>query len=83
MLKTKITPLYERLSHDDELNGESNFISNQKSMLEDYARRNGFPNPTHFTDGSGDTGGNSRPATFPRRKSGWPPHRNAPGNWKS
>ena len=50
MLKTKITPLYERLSRDDELNGESNSISNQKAMLEDYARRNGFPNPTHFTD---------------------------------
>ncbi len=50
MLKTKITPLYERLSRDDELQGESNSISNQKSMLEDYARRNGFPNPTHFTD---------------------------------
>lgn len=52
MLKTKITPLYERLSRDDELQGESNSISNQKSMLEDYARRNGFPNPTHFTDDS-------------------------------
>ena len=50
MLKTKITPLYERLSRDDELQGESNSISNQKQMLEDYARRNGFPNPTHFTD---------------------------------
>ena len=50
MTKTKITPLYERLSRDDELQGESNSISNQKSMLEDYARRNGFPNPTHFTD---------------------------------
>ena len=50
MLKAKITPLYERLSRDDELQGESNSISNQKSMLEDYARRNGFPNPTHFTD---------------------------------
>ena len=25
-------------------------ISNQKKMLEDYARRNGLPNPTHFTD---------------------------------
>lgn len=50
MLKTKITPLYERLSRDDELQGESNSISNQKAMLEDYARRNGFPNPTHFTD---------------------------------
>ena len=50
MLKTKITPLYERLSRDDELQGESNSISNQKALLEDYARRNGFPNPTHFTD---------------------------------
>ena len=44
MLKTKITPLYERLSRDDELQGESNSISNQKQMLEDYARQNGFPN---------------------------------------
>ena len=50
MLKTKITPLYERLSRDDELQGESNSISNQKQMLEDYAHQNGFPNPTHFTD---------------------------------
>lgn len=33
MLKTKITPLYERLSRDDELQGESNSISNQKYML--------------------------------------------------
>ncbi|WP_276780947.1 recombinase family protein, partial [Neglectibacter timonensis] len=46
----KITPLYERLSRDDELQGESNSISNQKKMLEDFARRNGLPNPTHFTD---------------------------------
>ena len=46
----KITPLYERLSRDDELQGESNSISNQKQMLEDFARRNGLPNPTHFTD---------------------------------
>ena len=43
MSKIKITPLYERLSRDDELQGESNSISNQKLMLEDYARRNGFP----------------------------------------
>ena len=42
--------LYERLSRDDELQGESNSISNQKQMLEDFARRNGLPNPTHFTD---------------------------------
>jgi site-specific DNA recombinase len=46
----KITPLYERLSRDDEMQGESNSISHQKQMLEDYARRNGFRNSTHFTD---------------------------------
>ena len=50
MRNEKITQLYERLSRDDELQGESNSISNQKQMLEDFARRNGLPNPTHFTD---------------------------------
>ena len=50
MRNEKITPLYERLSRDDELQGESNSISNPKQMLEDFARRNGLPNPTHFTD---------------------------------
>ena len=34
MRNEKITPLYERLSRDDELQGESNSISNQKKMLE-------------------------------------------------
>ena len=38
MRNEKITPLYERLSRDDELQGESNSISNQKQMLEDFAR---------------------------------------------
>lgn len=47
---TKITALYERLSHDDELAGESNSIKNQKSILEGYARKNGFTNLLHFTD---------------------------------
>ena len=37
MKSTKITPLYERLSRDDELQGESNSITNQKKLLEDYA----------------------------------------------
>jgi DNA invertase Pin-like site-specific DNA recombinase/predicted metal-binding protein len=46
----KITALYERLSRDDELQGESNSITNQKRLLEDYAARNGFKNVTHFTD---------------------------------
>ena len=50
MRNEKITPLYERLSRDDELQGESNSIRHQKQMLEEFARRNGLPNPTHFTD---------------------------------
>ena len=45
-----ITALYERLSHDDERNGESASIENQKRLLEDYARKNGFQNIRHFTD---------------------------------
>ena len=53
----KITALYERLSRDDELQGESNSISNQKKYLEDYARQNGFINLRHFTD-DGYTGTN-------------------------
>mgnify|MGYP001092228569 CR=1 FL=1 len=36
MLKTKITPLYERLSRDDELQGESNSISNQDEICQGY-----------------------------------------------
>lgn len=41
---TKITALYERLSRDDELQGESNSITNPKTFLADYARRNHFQN---------------------------------------
>lgn len=48
--KLKITALYERLSRDDELQGESNSITNQKNFLEDYANRNNFSNILHFTD---------------------------------
>ncbi len=44
MKSTKIMPLYERLSRDDELQGESNSITNQKKLLEDYAKRNGYTN---------------------------------------
>lgn len=46
----RITALYERLSRDDELQGESNSISNQKKYLEDYAKSNGFGNIRHYTD---------------------------------
>ena len=58
----KITALYERLSRDDELQGDSNSIVNQKAMLEKYANENGFRNPRHFTD-DGYSGTNfNRPA---------------------
>ena len=40
----RITALYERLSRDDELNGDSNSIVNQKKMLEKYAKEQGFTN---------------------------------------
>ena len=45
-----ITALYERLSRDDDVEGESNSIQNQKKLLEDYAQQHGFPYPVHFTD---------------------------------
>ena len=48
--KARITALYERLSRDDDLVGESNSITNQKKYLEDYARKNGFTAIRHFTD---------------------------------
>ena len=46
----RITALYERLSRDDDQQGESNSISNQKSYLEETARRNGHTCLRHFTD---------------------------------
>ena len=46
----KYVALYERLSHDDEQLGESNSISHQKEMLEEYARNHGITNYRHFTD---------------------------------
>ena len=46
----KITALYERLSRDDELEGESNSIVNQKKILEKYASKNNLTNIIHFTD---------------------------------
>ena len=47
---SKITALYERLSHDDERAGESLSIENQKKILEDYAVKQGFTNISHYTD---------------------------------
>ena len=61
----KITALYERLSRDDELQGESNSILNQKKYLEDYARKSGFNNIKHFTD-DGYSGTNFERPDFKR-----------------
>ena len=48
--KPRYTALYERLSRDDNLKGESNSITNQKAYLERYAQSNGFERFRHFTD---------------------------------
>ena len=40
--EVKITALYCRLSQDDNLEGESNSISNQKEILMTYAKKNGY-----------------------------------------
>ena len=47
---SKIAALYSRLSRDDDIQGESNSITNQKKILEDYAERNSFANCRHFCD---------------------------------
>ena len=58
----KITALYCRLSRDDELQGESNSIKNQKSILIKYAEENNFKNTRFFID-DGYSGVNfTRPA---------------------
>ena len=50
-----ITALYPRLSHEDELQGESNSISNQNTVLKSISskvkrlkRKSTFPRPTPF-----------------------------------
>lgn len=58
----KITALYERLSRDDDLSGDSNSIINQKKYLEACAAQQGYENIVHYTD-DGWSGGNfERPA---------------------
>ena len=44
------TALYCRLSRDDELQGDSNSIKNQKAILQKYAADNGFGNIQFFVD---------------------------------
>ncbi len=54
-----VTALYERLSRDDDMEGESNSITNQKSFLEAYAQEHDFTNCRHYTD-DGYSGGRHR-----------------------
>ena len=50
LLSSKITALYCRLSRDDELQGDSNSIRNQKAILQKYADDNGFTTTQFFVD---------------------------------
>ena len=52
-----ITALYERLSRDDDQQGDSNSIVNQKAYLTSYAADHGFAHCRHYTD-DGFSGGN-------------------------
>ena len=57
-----ITALYCRLSNEDDLDGESNSIQNQRILLQKYADDHGFTNIRFFVD-DGYTGTNfARPA---------------------
>ena len=42
--------LYERLSRDDNLEGESYSIGNQKKLLTKVAKEKGYTNLVHFLD---------------------------------
>lgn len=61
----KITALYCRLSRDDELDGESNSISNQKDMIGRYAKDHGFSNTEFYVD-DGYSGSNFERPAFKR-----------------
>ena len=62
MNQQQITALYCRLSNEDDLEGESNSIQNQRALLQRYADTHGFSNTRFFVD-DGYTGTNfNRPA---------------------
>ena len=62
MSNQKQTALYCRLSQDDGLDGDSNSIQNQKSILQRFAEDHHFPSPCFYVD-DGFSGGNfQRPA---------------------
>ena len=53
-----ITALYERLSQEDKLEGESNSIANQKRILERYCRDHGYTAIRHYDEDDGYSGTN-------------------------
>ena len=65
MQDNRITALYCRLSSDDDLQGESNSITNQKSILKKYADDNGFKNTEFYVD-DGFSGTNFERPDFKR-----------------
>lgn len=60
-----ITALYCRLSQEDELQGESNSITNQKLILQKYAEEHRFPNIQFYVD-DGYSGANFNRPDFKR-----------------
>lgn len=50
MAQSQVAALYSRLSRDDEMRGESVSITNQRTILEDFAIKNGFTKFVHFCD---------------------------------
>lgn len=61
----KIDALYCRLSRDDELQGDSNSIKNQKAILSKYASEHGMTNPQFYVD-DGYSGTNFNRPDFQR-----------------
>ena len=53
-----ITALYERLSQEDKLDGESNSIANQKKILERYCKDHGYTAIRHYDEDDGCSGTN-------------------------
>ena len=61
-----ITALYERLSQEDKLEGESNSIANQKKILERYCREHGITAYRHYDEDDGYSGANFNRPGFQR-----------------
>ena len=85
----KITAMYCRLSQDDGLDGDSNAIQNQKTILMDYAKSKGHLHPMYFVD-DGISGTTFRRPGFQemeemiergRLKMGWIGWRNTGSVW--